>query len=129
MMGAMSTQLSLLDLISDQVGPAAGGDPRVAAARESLAQASLRRRQAEPAQRWVAVHLDAGTCELGRRRVAKAREVIAAARIRAEEVARNEADARQRAALSGVISLNNPANVADALQVPLRRPRRARPAA
>ncbi|MGB3035417.1 MAG: hypothetical protein WBB51_16910, partial [Candidatus Microthrix parvicella] len=60
---------------------------------------------------------------------AKAREVIAAARIRAEEVARNEADARQRAALSGVISLNNPANVADALQVPLRRPRRARPAA
>ncbi|MEZ5372066.1 MAG: hypothetical protein R2704_04920 [Microthrixaceae bacterium] len=130
----MSKQLSLLDLITDQIGPApagsaTGGDPRVAAARASLQQASKRPAEATPAPGWVAVRLDAGTCELGRRRVAKAREVVSAARERAVQAAQSEANARQRAALTGVIGLDPAAPADDALQLPVRRSRRTRRAA
>ncbi|MCB1028711.1 MAG: hypothetical protein KDB24_13225, partial [Microthrixaceae bacterium] len=77
----------------------------------------------------VAVRLDAGTCELGRRRVAKAREVVSAARERAVQAAQSEANARQRAALTGVIGLDPAAPADDALQLPVRRSRRTRRAA
>lgn len=132
MMGTMSTQLSLLDLISD-LDTTVPADLRLAAARASL-QRATQRDGAKPAQHWVAVRLDPGTCELGRRRVAKAREVIAAARERAAETAQAEASARQRAALTGVISIDSTgaapaASDNEALQLPARRARRARPAA
>ncbi len=148
----MGTQLSLLDLIADgselapqvdapQAGaspvtaspvtapPATGGDPRVAAARASLGQAVERRRRPEAGTAWSAVGLGAGTCELGRRRVARAREVIAAARQRAEAEAQAEAAARQRAALAGAISAGRPTGLDEALSLPARRIRRSRSAA
>lgn len=138
----MGTQLSLLDLIVDAPEPAtpvtglsvtalpvAGGDPRVAAARASLGQAVERRGGSVRHASWTAVRLDADTCELGRRRVARAREVIEAARRRAEAEAQAEASARQRAALAGAISAEHPATADEALRVPARRARRSPSAA
>lgn len=143
----MATQLSLLDLIADgpdlasgvpgsQVSgsqadgsPVVGGDPRVAAARASLGRAVERRSETQVGTAWTAVRLDADTCELGRRRVARAREVIDAARRRAEAEAQAGAAARQRAALAGAISVEHLANLDGALPVPARRIRRSNSAA
>ena len=75
------------------------------------------------------MRLDADTCELGRRRVARAREVIDAARRRAEAQAQAGASARQRAALAGAISAEQLVDPEDALPLPARRIRRSSSAA
>lgn len=131
-MSAMGTQLSLLDLIvehSEPAAPTTGGDPRVAAARASLGRAIQRRDESSHVTNWTAVRLDADTCELGRRRVARAREVIAEARRRAETEAQAEAAARQRAALAGAISAEHSPELKEALRLPARRARRSPSAA
>lgn len=137
-MSAMGTQLSLLDLIVDPAepvaGPTSGGDPRVAAARASLGRAIERKGGSTPSPNWTAVRLDADTCELGRRRVARAREVIAEARRRAEAEAQAGVAARQRAALAGAISAGSisaelSASPSEPLSIPARRARRSPSAA
>ncbi|MEZ5381650.1 MAG: hypothetical protein R2754_07615 [Microthrixaceae bacterium] len=135
----MDTQLSLLDLSevpsgaqADAIGPAPTADEgaRLAAARAILASATQAAagRQAT-AQPWMSIRLDDATCELGRRRVAKARALVADARQRVEAEARAAQDARQRAALAGAISADLPPAAASDEPPPTRRPRRARPAA